>query len=75
MLCILDVDYLKRQYLKDPGGYWWVFGVAVVETEEIKWLSTLPSLSEDTSFVVLLRVEEQKVPCATMIMHQQQYPH
>lgn len=45
-------------------------GVAVVETEEIKWLSTLPSLSEDARIVGLLRTEEEMVTVATTMMHQ-----
>lgn len=45
-------------------------GVAVVETEEIKWLSTLPSLSEDARIVRLLRTEEEMVTVATTMMHQ-----
>ena len=45
--CILGIDYLRRGYFKDPKGYRWVFGVATVNTEKIKQLSTLPGLSED----------------------------
>ncbi|KAK4824753.1 hypothetical protein QYF61_018225 [Mycteria americana] len=39
-------------------GYRWAFGIAALETEEIKQLSTLPGLTEDPSVVGLLRVEE-----------------
>ena len=60
--CILVIDYLRRGYFKDPKGYRWTFGIAVVETEEIKQLSILPGLSENPSIVGLLRVEEQQVP-------------
>ena len=45
--CILGIDYLRRGCFKDPKGYRWVFGVATVNTEKIKQLSTLPGLSED----------------------------
>ncbi|KAK4820989.1 hypothetical protein QYF61_009455 [Mycteria americana] len=72
-LCILGIDYLRRGYFKDPKGYRWAFGTAALETEEIKQLSTLPSLSEDPSVVGLLRVEEQQVPTATTMVHQRQY--
>jgi len=68
-LCILGIDYLRRGYFKDPKGYRWTFGIAVLETEEIKQLSILPGLSEDPSVVGLLRVEEQQVPIATTTVH------
>ncbi|GAB0203776.1 hypothetical protein GRJ2_002843200 [Grus japonensis] len=71
--CILGIDYLQRGYFKDPKGYWWDFGIAVLEMEEIEPLSTLPGLSEDPSVVGLLRVEEQQVPIATTTVHQRQY--
>ncbi|XP_010567620.1 PREDICTED: uncharacterized protein LOC104832910, partial [Haliaeetus leucocephalus] len=71
--CILGIDYLKRGYFKDPKGYRWAFGVATVNAEKIKQLSTLPGLSEDPFIVGLLRVEEQQVPIATRTMHHRQY--
>jgi len=49
------------------------FGIAALETEEIKQLSILPGLSEDPSVVGLLRVEEQQVPIATTAVHRRQY--
>ncbi|KAK4806782.1 hypothetical protein QYF61_005578 [Mycteria americana] len=70
--CILGIDYLRRGYFKDPKGYWWAFGIAALETEEIKQLSTLPGVSEDPSIVGLLRVKEQ-VPIATTTVHWRQY--
>ncbi|KAK4826302.1 hypothetical protein QYF61_007149, partial [Mycteria americana] len=60
-------------YFKDPKGYRWAFGIAALEMEEIKQLSTLPGLSEDASVVGLLRVEEQQVPTATTTVHWRQY--
>ena len=42
--CILGIDYLRRRYFKNPKGYRWAFGIAAVETEEIKQLSILPGL-------------------------------
>ncbi|KAK4811038.1 hypothetical protein QYF61_015742 [Mycteria americana] len=71
--CILGIAYLRRGYFKDPKGYRWAFGIAALETEEIKQLSTLPGLSEDPSVVGLLRVEEQQVPIATITVHRRQY--
>ncbi|KAK4806889.1 hypothetical protein QYF61_012610 [Mycteria americana] len=71
--CILGIDYLRRGYFKDPKGYRWAFGIAALEMEEIKQLSTLPRLSEDPSVVGLLRVEEQQVPIATTTVHRRQY--
>ncbi|KAK4823432.1 hypothetical protein QYF61_002118 [Mycteria americana] len=47
--CILGIDYLRRGYFKNPKGYWWTFGTAALETEEIKQQSTLPGLLEDRS--------------------------
>ncbi|GAB0208494.1 hypothetical protein GRJ2_003315100 [Grus japonensis] len=47
--CILGIDYLRRGYFKDPKGYWWAFGIATLEAEEIEPLSSLPGLSEDPS--------------------------
>ncbi|KAK4826486.1 hypothetical protein QYF61_009559 [Mycteria americana] len=61
---ILGIDYCRRGYFKDPKGYWWAFGTAALEMEEIKQLSTWPGLSEDPSVVGLLRVEEQPMPIA-----------
>ena len=58
--CILSIDYLRSGYFKDPKVYQWAFGIAALETEEIKQLSILPCLSEDPSIVRLLRVEEQQ---------------
>ncbi|GAB0205165.1 hypothetical protein GRJ2_002982100 [Grus japonensis] len=45
--CILGTDYLQKGYFKDPKGYWWAFGIAALEAEEIEPLSSLPGLSED----------------------------
>ncbi|GAB0180221.1 hypothetical protein GRJ2_000487800 [Grus japonensis] len=59
--CILGIDYLQRGYFKDPKGYRWAFGIAALEMEEIKQLSTLPSLLEDASVVGLLKVEEIQI--------------
>ncbi|KAK4823836.1 hypothetical protein QYF61_007085 [Mycteria americana] len=53
--CILGIDYLRRGYFKDPQGYQWAFGISALEMEEIKQLSTLPSLSKGPSVVGLLR--------------------
>ncbi|PKU36377.1 glycine dehydrogenase mitochondrial [Limosa lapponica baueri] len=50
----------RRGYFKDPKGYRWAFGIAALEVEEVKQLSTLPGLSEDPSVVGLLRVKEQQ---------------
>ncbi|GAB0207254.1 hypothetical protein GRJ2_003191000 [Grus japonensis] len=71
--CILGIDYLRKGYFKDPKGYWWAFGIAALEREEIEPLSSLPGLSEDPSVVGLLRVEEQQVPIATTTVHRRQY--
>ncbi|GAB0176080.1 hypothetical protein GRJ2_000073200 [Grus japonensis] len=71
--CILGIDYLRRGYFKDPKGYQWAFGIAALESEEIKQLSTLPGLSEEPSVVGLLRVKEQQVPITTTTVHRQQY--
>ncbi|RMB97072.1 hypothetical protein DUI87_26355 [Hirundo rustica rustica] len=49
------------------------FGIAAVETEDIRQLSTLPGLSDDSCAVGLLRVEEQQVPIATATVHRRQY--
>ncbi|GAB0183871.1 hypothetical protein GRJ2_000852400 [Grus japonensis] len=69
--CILGIDCLRRGCFKDPKGYQWAFGIAALE--EIKQLSTLPSLSEDPSVEGLLRVKEQQVPNATTAVHRWQY--
>ncbi|GAB0206921.1 hypothetical protein GRJ2_003157700 [Grus japonensis] len=71
--CILGIDYLRRGYFKDPKGYWWAFGRAALEAEEIEPFSSLPGLSEDPSVVGLLRVKEQQVPIATTTVHRRQY--
>ena len=56
-----------------PARYWKAFGVAALNMEKIKQLSTLPGLSEDPFVVGLLRVEEQQVPITTITVQQQQY--
>ncbi|GAB0209137.1 hypothetical protein GRJ2_003379400 [Grus japonensis] len=71
--CILGIDCLRRGYFKDPKGYWWAFGIAALEVEEIEPLSSLPGLSEDPSVVGLLSAEEQQVPIATTTVHRGQY--
>ncbi|RMC16940.1 hypothetical protein DUI87_06195 [Hirundo rustica rustica] len=71
--CILGIDYLRNGYFKDPKGYRWAFGIAAVETEDIRQLSTLPGLSDDSCAVGLLRVEEQQVPIATTTVQRRQY--
>ena len=50
-----------------------LLGIAVLQMEDIKQLSTLPGLAEDPSVVVLLRVEEQQVLIAITVVHQWQY--
>ncbi|KAJ7415467.1 hypothetical protein BTVI_38049 [Pitangus sulphuratus] len=71
--CILDNDYLRREYFKDPKGYRCTFGVATVTEEKSKQLSALPGVSEDPSVVRLLRVENQQVPIATTTVHRRKY--
>ncbi|GAB0205773.1 hypothetical protein GRJ2_003042900 [Grus japonensis] len=72
-LCILGIDCLWRGYFKDPKGYQWDLGIAALESEEMKQLSTLPVVSEDPSVVGLLRVKEQQVPITTTTVHRRQY--
>jgi len=31
VLCNHGIDYLRRGYFKDLKGYWWAFGIAVLE--------------------------------------------
>ncbi|RMB93697.1 hypothetical protein DUI87_29927 [Hirundo rustica rustica] len=71
--CILGIDYLRTGYFKDPKGLRWAFGIAAVVTEGIRQLNTLPGLSENPSAVGILKVQEQRVPIATSIMHRRQY--
>ncbi|RMB88706.1 hypothetical protein DUI87_34946 [Hirundo rustica rustica] len=71
--CILGIDYLRSGYFKDPKGLRWAFGIATVVTEGIRQLNTLPGLSENPSAVGLLKVQEQRVPIATSIVHRRQY--
>ncbi|RMC19366.1 hypothetical protein DUI87_03976 [Hirundo rustica rustica] len=71
--CILSIEYLRNGYFKDPKGYRWDFGIAAVETEDIRQLNTLPGLSDNPSAMGLLRVEEQQVPITTATVHRRQY--
>ena len=71
--CILGIDHLRNGYFKDPKGHHWALGIAAVETEDIRQLSTLPGLSDDPSAVGLLRAEEQQAPITTATVHHQQY--
>ncbi|RMB92962.1 hypothetical protein DUI87_30610 [Hirundo rustica rustica] len=71
--CILGIDYLQSGYFKDPKGLRWAFGIAAVVTEGIQQLNPLPGLSENPSAVGLLKVQEQRVPIATSIVHRRQY--
>lgn len=70
-LCILGIDYFRRGCFKDLEGHRWTFGIAAVETEEIREL--VPGASRDPSAVGLLRVKEQQVPIATTTVHCQKY--
>ncbi|XP_056371387.1 uncharacterized protein LOC130266095 [Oenanthe melanoleuca] len=71
--CILGIDFLRSGYFKDPKGFKWAFGIAAVMAERIQQLNTLPGLCENPIAVGLLRVEEQRVPIATSIVHRRQY--
>ncbi|RMC16222.1 hypothetical protein DUI87_08437 [Hirundo rustica rustica] len=71
--CILGIDFLRNGYYKDSKGLRWAFGIAAVEAEGIKKLNSLPGLLENPSAVGLLKVEEQRVPVATSMVHHQQY--
>ncbi|RMC11832.1 hypothetical protein DUI87_11958 [Hirundo rustica rustica] len=71
--CILGIDYLRSGYFKNPKGLRWAFGIAAVVTEGIRQLNTLPRLSENPSAVGLLKVQEQRIPIATSIVHHRQY--
>ena len=73
-LCILGNRLPQEEGIsRTQKGYRWAFGIAALESEEIKQLSTLPSLLEDPSVVGLLRVREQQVPIATTAVCQQRY--
>ena len=41
---ILGIDYLRRGHFKDPKKNQWAFGIAAIDTENIKQLSVLPGL-------------------------------
>ncbi|RMB99702.1 hypothetical protein DUI87_23704 [Hirundo rustica rustica] len=69
--CILGIDFLRNGYYKDSKGLRWAFGIAAAEAEGIKKLNSLPGLSENSSAVGLLKVEEQRVPVATSTVHRQ----
>ncbi|RMC00133.1 hypothetical protein DUI87_23543 [Hirundo rustica rustica] len=71
--CILGIDFLRNGYYKDSKGFRWAFGIAAVEAEGIKKLNSLPRLSENLSAVGLLKVEKQRVPVATSMVHRRQY--
>ncbi|RMC18270.1 hypothetical protein DUI87_04152 [Hirundo rustica rustica] len=70
---ILGIDFLWNGYYKDSKGLRWAFGIAAVEAEGIKKLNSLPGLSENPSAVGLLKVEEQRVPVATLTVHRRRY--
>ncbi|TRZ08543.1 hypothetical protein HGM15179_018568 [Zosterops borbonicus] len=53
--CILDIDYLRNRYFKDPKKHQWAFGIAAVNTEGIKKLNILPGLAEHPSVVGFLK--------------------
>lgn len=67
------IDCLRRGHFKDLKGYQWLLGVATVNTEKIKQLSTPPGLLEHPFLVGLLQGEEQQLPIATETVHWQQY--
>ncbi|RMB98871.1 hypothetical protein DUI87_24415 [Hirundo rustica rustica] len=72
-LCILGIEFLWNGYYKVPKGHRWAFGIAAVRAEGINKLNTLPGLSENSSAVGLLKIEEQRVPVATSTVHCRQY--
>ncbi|RMB89058.1 hypothetical protein DUI87_34516 [Hirundo rustica rustica] len=63
----------ENGYYKDSKGLRWAFGIAAVEAEGNKKLNGLPGLSENASAVGLLKLEEQRVPVATLTVHRRQY--
>ena len=65
--------FRPKGHFKDPRGYGWAFGIAAVDTDDMKQPSVLPGLSEDPSAVGLLQVKEQQVPIATKAVHRRQY--
>lgn len=71
-MCVLSIDYFRRGYFRVPRGHRWGFGIAVLEMEDIKQLSTLLGLPQNPSVGGLLRVEEEQVPMATTLAHLRQ---
>ena len=69
--CILGTDCLRTGYFKDPKGNQWTFGVATMNTEKIKQLSTLPGLSEDPFVVPGLKA----VACLLQPLSSYSMPH
>ncbi|RMC16743.1 hypothetical protein DUI87_06337 [Hirundo rustica rustica] len=70
---LIQPDFLRNGYYKDSKGLRWAFRIAAVRAQGIKKLNSLPGLSENTSAVGLLKVEEQRVPVATSTVHRRQY--
>ena len=71
-MCIQDIVFFRNGYFKVPKEHGWGFGIAALEMEDIKELSTSLDLPQNPSVVGLLRVEEQQVPMATMVVHLRQ---
>ncbi|KAJ7424041.1 hypothetical protein BTVI_07874 [Pitangus sulphuratus] len=69
-LCSLGIDYLRRGYLKDQKGIV-AFGMASVETEEIRQQNTFLGHSEDPFAVALLRAKEGQFSNSPLIVPQQ----
>ena len=65
--------FRPKGHFKDPRGYGWAFGIAAVDTDDMKQPSVLPGLSEDPSAVGLLQEKEQQVPTATRTVHRRQH--
>lgn len=68
--CIVGTGSLRRSFFPGLKGYWWDFGVATMDAEKIKQLSTFPGLLEDPSVVVLMYIEVQQLLIATLMLHQ-----
>ena len=63
----------EREFRVPRGHHWWGFGRAVLETKDMNRLCPLLGLPQNPSVVGLLRVEEQQVPMATMVVHLRQH--
>lgn len=63
--CILGIDHLGRGYFRNAKRHLWALGELLWRQKKLRQLNSLLGLSEDSSAVGQLRIEEQQIRMAS----------